>query len=97
MPELYAEVKFWIHYLEQVNIMRLFVRAERTGDWKLHLYAVTKMLPHLHAAAHFPYAKSAMTELSAMMTSDEFNMFTKKSFFTIRRSDTFWCGVWTVQ
>ena len=25
---------------------------------------------------------------------DEFNMFTNKGFFTIRRSDTFWSGIW---
>ena len=51
--------KLWIQYFEQVNIMRLFVRAKKTGDWELHLHTVTKMLPHLHAAGYLPYAKSA--------------------------------------
>ena len=59
------------------------------------------MLPHLHAAGHLLYAKSAhlyvqqMSELSAKMTSDEYNMFTTRGFFTIRRTDKFWCGVWS--
>ena len=39
--------------------MLLFIRAERTGDWKLHLYSVKKMLPHFHAVGHLTYAKSA--------------------------------------
>ena len=42
----------WIQYFEHVNIMRLFVRAKRTGDWYLHPYAVKQTLPDLHAAGH---------------------------------------------
>jgi len=29
--------KLWINYLEQVSLLRLFIRAERTGDCALHL------------------------------------------------------------
>lgn len=25
----------------------------------------------------------------------EYEKFTEKSYFTVRRSDKFWCGVWT--
>ena len=33
----YLTAKLWLEYMEMVNIMRAFVRSERTGDWSLHL------------------------------------------------------------
>ncbi|KMQ90383.1 hypothetical protein RF55_9871 [Lasius niger] len=36
-----------------------------------------------------------MDSLKEKMTDDEFHKFTKESFFTIRRSDKHWCGVWS--
>lgn len=34
--------KLWIQYLKQVQVIMLFIRAERTEDWHLHLHAVSK-------------------------------------------------------
>ena len=51
--------KLWVQYIRQVNLIRHFIRAERTGDWELHLYCVRQMIPHFHAAGQFPYAKAA--------------------------------------
>ena len=34
------------------RLLVLFIRAERTRNWDLHLYAVSEMIPILHAAAH---------------------------------------------
>ena len=90
-----------MQYFEQVNLMRLFLRAERLGDWELHLHAIRKMLPHFHASAHLPYAKSAhlyvqqMEELSMKMNAEEYEQLTQKGFFTIRRSDKLWAGIWS--
>jgi hypothetical protein len=33
-----------------------FVRAEREGDWPLHLWAVDKIIPYFLASAHIHYA-----------------------------------------
>ena len=30
----------WLKYMDMVDILKLFIRAERTGDWKLHLYSI---------------------------------------------------------
>ena len=60
--------KLWVQYFNQVQLMRLFIRAERTGDWQLHLHCVRQMLPHFHASAHLPYAKSAHLYLQQMMS-----------------------------
>lgn len=32
--------KLWCQYINQVSLMQLFIRAERTGDWQLHLNTV---------------------------------------------------------
>ena len=53
-------------YTNFINILKLFIRAERTGDLNLHLVAVGKML-NVFAAGHFNYAKSARLYLQMML------------------------------
>ena len=59
------------------------------------------MIPYLHAAGHLNYAKSAhiylqqMHELQGKMTQKEFEEFATQGYFTLRRSDRFWPGIWT--
>ena len=48
--------KLWVKYLRQIQILRLFIYAERTGDWYLHLYCVAQMIPIFHASGHLAYA-----------------------------------------
>ena len=87
-----------MQYIRQVALLQRFIRAERTGDWKLHLSCVREMIPHFHAAGHLPYAKSARLYLQQMealehtMPGNEYAIFTEKGYFTIRRSDSFWGG-----
>jgi len=42
----------WIGYMEQVSLMKMFLYAERTGNWTLYLQCVRRMLPYFHAAGH---------------------------------------------
>ncbi|CAG2255365.1 unnamed protein product [Mytilus edulis] len=44
--------KLWIQYITMVQILRKFIIAERTGDWNLHLDAISAMLPYLAASGH---------------------------------------------
>ena len=93
--------KLWFQYFQQIQLARQFVRAERCGDWLLHLHTVREMLPHFHAAGHIPYAKSIhlylqqMASLSDKLTSDEFSKFCLSGNFTVKRSNHRWAGVWT--
>ena len=32
----------WLQYMEMVNILRTFIKAERTANWELHLQAVSE-------------------------------------------------------
>ena len=36
--------RLWIKYLDYIAIVKMFIRAERSGDWLLHLFAVKNML-----------------------------------------------------
>ena len=93
--------KLWIQYHHQITLMRRFIRAERCGNWALHLETVREMIPHFHAAGHLAYAKYAhlylqqMSDLENKMTEDEFQEFSSSGSFTIRRSDKLWAGVWS--
>ena len=49
--------KLWVDcFIKPVFIMMLYVRAEREGDWPLHLVAVKQMLPYFFVSSHVNYA-----------------------------------------
>lgn len=81
--------------------MHMFIRAERSGDWQLHLHSIKQMLPLFHASGHLHYAKSAhlyvqqMEELPNHLSTSEFSKFVKDGYFTIRRAHEFWSGTWS--
>ena len=56
----------WLQYMDMVDILRKYIRAERTGNWELHLQAVSEMLPYLAASGHNNYTKSAWVYLQRM-------------------------------
>ena len=50
--------KLWINVvIKPVFIMMLYTRAEREGDWPLHLEAVKQMIPYFFASGHVNYAR----------------------------------------
>ena len=42
--------KLWVQYIRQVALLQHFIHAERTGNWRLHLYSEREMIPHFYAA-----------------------------------------------
>ena len=43
--------KVWVNIvIKSVFIMMLYIRAEREGDWPLHLEAVKQMMPYFYAS-----------------------------------------------
>ena len=80
--------------------MRRFVRAERSGDWPLHLDSITNMIPYFHTAGHLAYAQSAhlylqqMSKLKEQMLESEYQYFTQKAGFTICRTYKLWAGIY---
>ena len=92
--------KLWLAYIEYVGTLKLFIRAERTGDWNLHLVAVGKMLNLLAATGHFNYGKSATFYLQWMLELPQkhpwlYKQFSKHGLHSVRRSDRYWAGLST--
>lgn len=48
---------FWEEYCRMVKLLLQFVKAERTGDWKLHLSSVAAMIPYFFAMDRPNYAR----------------------------------------
>lgn len=96
-----ATAKLWVQYFNLTTLMKQFIHAERSGNWELHLSCIKKMLPYFHASGHFLYAKSAhiylqdMLALKGKLAPTDYEKFVVNGWFSIRRSDKFWSGVWT--
>ena len=59
--------KLWIDgFIGPMLTILLYIRAEREGEWALHLAAVEKMLPYFFAAGHSNYARYATYYLNDM-------------------------------
>ena len=58
--------KLWLQYMDMVEILLIFIKAERTGNWNLHMKMNSKMLPYLAAAGHNNYTKSLYLYLQKM-------------------------------
>ena len=55
--------QLWFKYMDMVHILCRFIKAERTGNWNLHLSTVQEMLPYFAASGHNLYTKSAYVYL----------------------------------
>ena len=90
--------KFWL-VTPTYDILRKYLRAERTGNWQLHLEAISDMLPYLAASGHNNYTKSALLYLQQMSHLDQHHpevyQHFKNGMHVVRRSDRYWAGLST--
>ncbi|CAG2229848.1 unnamed protein product [Mytilus edulis] len=89
--------KLWLQYSEMVQVLRQFIKAERTGNWPLHLQSIQEMLPFLAASGHNLYTKTAYVYLMTMQSLDEDHPDVYANFINgnhvIRRSNRYWAGI----
>ena len=89
--------QLWLQYMEMVRLARQFIKAERTGNWKLHLQTVLDMLPYFAASGHNNYLKSGYLYVQQMIALGKTNPNVEKLFLSglhvIRRSDRFFAGL----
>jgi hypothetical protein len=80
--------------MDMIDILRRFIKAERTGQWELHLQAVHDMSPYYAASGHNLYAKSAYAFLQIMhdLKDNHLDVYYKfqDGLHVIRRSDHYW-------
>lgn len=91
--------KLWMQCLEMISLLREFIKAERIGDWCLHLSTLIKMLPYFAAAGHNHYTKGSHIYVQSMETLEKRNPAVyykfKDGYHVIRRSDRYWAGLST--
>ena len=74
-------------YLEMVSILMMFTRAQREGNWDLHLYSVTCILPYFMHYDHLNYARCGTVYLTTMHQQPvEVEREFKKRNFVVKRS-----------
>ena len=100
LSEQSKTAKLWIQYSIYINIVKMFIRAEQTGNWAEHLAATEKMLNLFASMGHIHYAKSARLYLQKMLQLDQeypwlSEQFMKHGYHTVRRTDRFWSGLWS--
>ncbi len=89
--------KMWVDaFIKPVLIMMLYVRAEREGDWPLHLQAVKLMLPYFFTPRHVNYARYGVYYLRSMkdLPSNVLQHFMKGSH-VMRHVPGLWNGLWS--
>ena len=83
--------------MKMMDILRKYLRAERTGNWKLHLQVMQNMLPYLAACGHKLYTKSVYLYLQDMLQLEDTNLEVNDHFLqghrVMWRSDRFWAGL----
>ncbi len=61
----------WLEYLEIVSTLPQFIRAERVGDWVLHLQTFMDMLAYMAAYDYVNYTRSGDIYLIDMMQQEQ--------------------------
>jgi hypothetical protein len=92
--------RLWVDCLIMpVIIAHLFLRAERTGDWRLHLYCIKRMICYLWAAGHWFYAKYLLWHLIEMehLLDEEAESMFLSGDHVCRHTDGSWNSVFSDQ
>lgn len=91
--------QLWLQYMDMIDILRTFLRSERTSDWRLHVHALHEMLPYRAAAGHNLYTKSIYIYLRRLaqlsIQHPEVHHQFQNGFHVVRRSDRYWAGLST--
>ena len=91
--------KLWLQYMDYVETIKLFIFAERTANWEMHLHATSRMLNLFAATGHRNYAKCARLYLQEMKqlphTHPEIHASFLRGEHVVRRSSHSFAGIWT--
>jgi len=92
-------VKLWVDVvIKPMFITMAYIRAEREGDWLLHLAAFRQMIPYFFAASHFNYARYGSYYLRSMekLPQHVLDHFLKSEHVT-HHLRGLWNGIWSDQ
>eukprot|EP00794_Sanderia_malayensis_P002792 gene2792-3231_t len=95
--EVSRTAALWVQYMEMIDLLRKFIKAERTSNWELHLQTLAKMIPYLAAAGHNLYVKCGHLYLQLMSDLPNKHPDVHRQFVagyhSVRRSEQYWAGL----
>ena len=90
---------FWENYIQMVLRMLQFIRAERNGDWELHLITTKQLVPLFFSMDRTNYSRWLPVYLCdmAMLEKDHPDVFREFQLgnHSVSRSDKPFSQVWT--
>ena len=76
--------------------MMAYVRAEREGDWLLHVHCVKEMMPYFFAAGHQNYTRLGLVYLRAIENlPNNILPYFQKGKHVMRHMNGLWNGMWS--
>lgn len=89
--------KLWVDCLiKPVLLMMMYVRAEREGEWALHIEVVKQIMPYFFAAGHFNYARYGLVYLREMQKlPQEILTHFLKGNHVMHHNSGLWNGIWS--
>ena len=89
--------KLWLDCLvKPMFIMMAYVRAEREGDWALHVESVKAMIPYFFVAGHNNYARSGTVYLRTIeKLPDDVLVHFLNGEHVMRHVPGLWNGIWS--
>lgn len=90
---------FWKDYIDMVLVLLQFIKAERTGNWKLHLSATASMVAHFFSMDRVNYARWLPVYISDMHSLQDNHPEVHREFssgnFGVSRAKQPFAQVWT--
>ena len=84
-----ANFHFWWGYMEMVSILLMFTRAQREGNWDLHIASFVRMVPFFYRYDHQNYARWGTIYIAEMkQLPDEVKKEFAKGNFVVKCSAT---------
>jgi len=89
--------EYWLLYLYYVSVLKMFLRAERCGDWHLQIASIRQMVHLFAAMGHRNYAKCAhlyVEQMTELPTShpEVYQQFVSGRH-AVHQSNKFWTGI----
>ena len=85
--------------MNMVEVLREFIQTEHSGNWELHIQALSEMLPFMAASGHNHYTKSGLVYLQRISNLQVEHPHVYQHFVNglhvVKRSDHYWAGLST--
>ena len=79
--------EFWWNYMEMISILLQFIRAQRVGNWDLHIESFTSKIKYFMWYDHHNYARWGPVYVTEMhQLPDEILELFRQGHFVVKRS-----------